>query len=258
MTECYPVLRDSRRLAVILNWVGEHAKSAHKEHLSILDAGCGIGGISFPLADLGHYVTGVDMDAESIAFCSAQNRFPNARFHAEDITQLSLNHKFDIIVCSETLEHVAQPRLAIAALAKHLADDGELIITVPNGWSLWELTVSRPVKRIGNQRPFYSIYKALRRICSAAFCQGTPPMDSKAEWSPHVSFFSLAGLRRLLGQCDLQVIECMNVSLITSSPFLRTIAWLAKMEDSLSHLLPPPLSGGWFLRVVPGKAGEEL
>src|SRR5688500_5662483 len=46
----------------------------------VLDAGCGMGGFSAFLADLGFHVTGVDVSATAVAH--AHNRHPGIRFQA--------------------------------------------------------------------------------------------------------------------------------------------------------------------------------
>ena len=93
----------------------------------VLDIGCADGTL-LPSVPLDRYV-GVDPDAPRT---SSQ---PNARFIRDTFptTQLDPAERFDVVVMTAVLEHVpleAQPGVA-RAVARHLAPDGLLVITVP-------------------------------------------------------------------------------------------------------------------------------
>ncbi|HWI84844.1 MAG TPA: bifunctional 2-polyprenyl-6-hydroxyphenol methylase/3-demethylubiquinol 3-O-methyltransferase UbiG [Sphingomonas sp.] len=107
-----------------------------------LDAGCGAGLLSEPLARLGATVTGLDAAAENIAV---------ARLHAEgqglaidyrvgEVGQL-VGERFDLIVSMEVIEHVADPSAFIATLAGLLAEGGLLILSTPNRTPLSKLAL---------------------------------------------------------------------------------------------------------------------
>jgi len=98
-----------------------------------LDAGCGAGLLSEPLARLGATVTGLDAAPENIAA---------ARHHAEG-QELAIDYRtggienlrgelFDLIVSMEVVEHVADPAAFVAGLAGALAPGGLLILSTPN------------------------------------------------------------------------------------------------------------------------------
>jgi 2-polyprenyl-3-methyl-5-hydroxy-6-metoxy-1,4-benzoquinol methylase len=52
----------------------------------------------------------------------------------EDITQNSLNQKFDVIVCGEILEHLNSPGNLLANVSSMLRPNGRVVISVPNPW----------------------------------------------------------------------------------------------------------------------------
>jgi len=54
-----------KRLRLIIGQVQNHTRKIGKDKLEILDLGCGIGGITFPLCSLGHDVTAADIDFQS-------------------------------------------------------------------------------------------------------------------------------------------------------------------------------------------------
>lgn len=105
------------------------------EELRILDAGCGGGLISEPLARLGASVTGIDPSGACI---------DAARRHA-DASYLDIDYRvatpgdlpqeeppFHAIVCMDVLEHVPDPGLLLRDCAKLLAEKGLLVASTLN------------------------------------------------------------------------------------------------------------------------------
>jgi len=97
----------------------------------VLDIGCGTG----DLADYyqGNY-TGIDISEVAIKM-ARKREIPNARFYEGDPTQ-PLNtetRKFDTIIMAEFLEHLKDEGELFNNIRKWIADDGRIIISVPNG-----------------------------------------------------------------------------------------------------------------------------
>src|ERR1700682_4152199 len=102
--------------------------------LAVLDVGCGSGVHGAELKRLyGHRVSGVDLSDSSIA--KARTRIDDA--HVADVTRpedypFSAPAKFDLIVFSDILEHLYDPK---DVLRRHLAllqPGGRLLISTPN------------------------------------------------------------------------------------------------------------------------------
>ena len=111
-----------------------------KKHIKgqpeILDAGCGEGNISLLLAKNNSRVWGIDISKEAIVsakkkmkMLGLQNR---VTFLIEDLERLTLNKKFDVVVCIEVLEHIKNDNQSIENLFSHLKNKGLAIITVPS------------------------------------------------------------------------------------------------------------------------------
>jgi 2-polyprenyl-3-methyl-5-hydroxy-6-metoxy-1,4-benzoquinol methylase len=102
----------------------------------VLDAACGEGYGSALLASRAAAVTGVDLDAATIAHASARyGSVPGLGFVAASVTGLPLaDASVDVVVSFETIEHLpaeAQPRM-LAEFARVLTPGGFLILSAPN------------------------------------------------------------------------------------------------------------------------------
>ncbi|MDH4147399.1 MAG: class I SAM-dependent methyltransferase, partial [Acidimicrobiia bacterium] len=62
-----------------------------------------------------------------------RTRLPFAQWALLDVTSDSLDDRFDLIICSEVLEHLDRPADAVRNLRSMLVDGGWLIVTVPHG-----------------------------------------------------------------------------------------------------------------------------
>ena len=97
----------------------------------VLDAGCGEGYGTALLASAGaESVVGVDVDEPTIEH--ARERY-GRDFQVADVAELPFeDDSFDVVVCFETIEHLADGSRAVAELRRVLADDGVLVISTPN------------------------------------------------------------------------------------------------------------------------------
>lgn len=96
----------------------------------ILDAGCGTGRVGGVLAELGHHVTGVDIDETLIGH--AQHDFPECDWHVGDLAEGAVpTGPYDIIVSAGNVMTFLAPAgrvPALTALREQLADGGRLVI----------------------------------------------------------------------------------------------------------------------------------
>jgi SAM-dependent methyltransferase len=102
----------------------------------VLDAACGEGYGSALLAARAAAVTGIDLDAATIAHASARYaRVAGLGFAAASVTDLPLaDASVDVVVSFETIEHLPaedQPRM-LAEFARVLAPGGFLVLSAPN------------------------------------------------------------------------------------------------------------------------------
>jgi 2-polyprenyl-3-methyl-5-hydroxy-6-metoxy-1,4-benzoquinol methylase len=110
-----------------------------KKNVEILDLGCGYGWMSTFVSKFGIY-TGIDFSTDAIKF--AKKEFgSNGNFVLADETSIRLglpdDKKFDIIICSEVIEHVVDHNSFIDQITMFIKPNGFLILTTPNGLC-WE------------------------------------------------------------------------------------------------------------------------
>ena len=101
----------------------------------VLDVGCGIGRWSRLLAARGANVTGVDLSPTMIAQAqlraAADGVSGRCRFEVQDLSRLDLAERFDLVLGVTVLQHILDPgelRAALAAMARHLAPGGRMIL----------------------------------------------------------------------------------------------------------------------------------
>lgn len=96
---------------------------------AVIDFACGVGYGCRILADAGHTVTGLDIDAEAIAHAEATFSGARTTFALRDAADPGDLGSFDAATCFETIEHVEDPRALLLALRKAAP---VLLASVPN------------------------------------------------------------------------------------------------------------------------------
>ena len=137
-----PQARGAVRSAVV--WRGlrrafEDLASQPGEQLDILDVGGGTGGFAVPVAELGHRVTVVDANPDSLAAlrrrCAearVDDRVTGLQGDAANLPEIVAPSSFDGAICHSVLEVVDDPRAVLAAIAVCLREDGLASIVAAN------------------------------------------------------------------------------------------------------------------------------
>jgi 2-polyprenyl-3-methyl-5-hydroxy-6-metoxy-1,4-benzoquinol methylase len=102
-----------------------------------LDIGCRDATLTKHFSTFAQKITGVDIDP--IALEHARKNLPEGEFLQlnllGDWTELQ-DRQFDVIVCSEVLEHVYFPKAVVERIAAHLRPGGVFLGSVPNAFFL--------------------------------------------------------------------------------------------------------------------------
>ncbi|MBM3602725.1 MAG: bifunctional 2-polyprenyl-6-hydroxyphenol methylase/3-demethylubiquinol 3-O-methyltransferase UbiG [Alphaproteobacteria bacterium] len=127
------------RLSYIRDQLCQHfgldtAALAPFDGLSLLDVGCGGGLIAEPLSRLGAAVTAIDAEPATIAVAQAHAAEQGLTIDYRCITVegLDADARFDAVIALEILEHVANPSLFVAELAKRLKPGGLIVLSTLN------------------------------------------------------------------------------------------------------------------------------
>lgn len=102
----------------------------------IIDVGCGPGTLLrllvARLPGKPELVVGVDRSRAGIR--RARKLLPEARWLVGDLNRLPADsERFDLVLCTEVLEHIREPRRAVDVLRRLCAPEGRVAITVPDG-----------------------------------------------------------------------------------------------------------------------------
>lgn len=128
------------------------------QKLDILDLGCGVGTIDFYLVKKGHVITGIDISADAIAICNdVKDRFhfDEAQFVQGDVQHTHFGRKFDLIICSEVIEHVEDDTGLLETIHTLLKPGGVLLLTTPS--------LNAPLYKLGYLKQFDRRVGHLRR-----------------------------------------------------------------------------------------------
>lgn len=112
------------------SWMRAELKDIARD-AAILEVGCGDGSFTRNLAEHSSRVTAVDISASQIERNARAH--PEIKFLQHDVAQPFpfANAAFDVIWCSEVLEHLFDPVFAVREMQRVLAPGGRLLVTVP-------------------------------------------------------------------------------------------------------------------------------
>lgn len=245
----YKRIEDFKRLEFIKQTIEQRGT----EKLSVLDVGCGNGNISRYIGSLGHSVVGIDASASSIKKAKSLNTLPNVIFMNIPAEELDEETKYDLIICSEVIEHLHIPSLVLKTLSTKLNEDGTLIITVPNGYGPRELFITQPVQFIMKHLP--SMFRVLNQFKKILGFKGTT-LQSDAEDLKHIQFFTKRSLINLATSNNLTLttfrasnffegVFPYSILAKRSKLLQRLDCWMA---DQLPHQFASGFMSAWKLK----------
>lgn len=129
-----------RRLA-FYDFVADHCRdllqgeATAASPLELLDVGCGTGHLLLGLRErLGDVVRLTGADFSPVAVARTQALVPGVRGVVASVYGLPWpDDSFDVLVCTEVLEHLERPHDALLELVRVTRPGGHLVLTVPNG-----------------------------------------------------------------------------------------------------------------------------
>jgi 2-polyprenyl-3-methyl-5-hydroxy-6-metoxy-1,4-benzoquinol methylase len=217
-------------------------------HARILDVGCGNGVISRHLGRLGFKVLGIDVSEKTIATAQSLTNDPNVQFMKKSAEELvASGEKYDAVICSEVLEHLNDPGALLRVLYNTLADNGKLIVTVPNGKGPRESFVTKPVLRMRRKNNW--VWRMIVGLKKSMGYSGTT-VQSAADNLDHIQFFSKQDLEQLSQSHGFRITGFGKANFVEDvfpfSFFAKRMTFLQKIDCKIADLLPYRFTGGFF------------
>lgn len=234
---------DLKRVDFIVKNLKQHIPDTGK----VLDVGCGNGNISIQLGGLGYMVQGVDVSDKAIKKATETNTFANVRFDVISAEQLVADGKtYDAVICSEVLEHLEQPEDLVKTLYDLLADNGILIVTVPNGKGPREVLMTKPMQKMRNGNG--AMWKLTNGVKKMLGYSGTT-VQSDADNLDHIQFFTHKDLFRMADSHGFKIIEFGHADwmedIFPYSFFSKRIHALQRLDCAIADKLPHGMVGGF-------------
>ncbi|MCK5291659.1 MAG: methyltransferase domain-containing protein [Thermoplasmata archaeon] len=128
---------------------------------TVLDMGCGVGGLSIPASFRVKEIRGIDVDESYISICkqSAKEKgLTNATFEVKSLFDLDEKDAYDVVLCSDVLEHVEDQEGVLRNIVRTLKVGGVFYLTTNN--KCWPMEGHYGLLFLSYQ----SREKALRRV----------------------------------------------------------------------------------------------
>jgi len=147
--------------------------------LRFLDVGCGEGQLLLACAQPGRHLAGCDW----LENPQARDRIEYSRVDLNGSgLDIYADAAFDIVLCSDVLEHMENPARILRDIARVLTDKGLAVLSIPNSWNLME---------------------RIRFLLSAGFRRYRAERVS-GPWG-HISFFTRETLQSLCDRAGLNI-----------------------------------------------------
>jgi 2-polyprenyl-3-methyl-5-hydroxy-6-metoxy-1,4-benzoquinol methylase len=230
---------DIKKLNFIFSIMERYAHLRNKaiEKLSVLEVGCGRGGITFSLASLGCRVRAFDIDKNSVEYIQAQisqNNIKNLIVTVEDGYTFDDGMNYDVVIASEVFCNVLEPLKLAANITRRMMLASYLIVTTPNGYGPWEL------KNRANPMAYLRKMNWLRHLL------GKSPYV-KGSGADRSQYWTKRGLVKLFSKLSLRSVDfAKSDSFLTIFRFLRRNILLSKIDLKLADILPYWLASGWY------------
>jgi SAM-dependent methyltransferase len=130
----------------------------------ILEIGCGKGAILSFLQHSGHTVSGIDMDREAIAECSATHPDVEAKVVSGNVLPFD-SGCFDVVLSLDVFEHIRDSDQHLREVRRVLKPDGLYLLQTPNKWTNIPFEMLRQWKKF-HTSPIGSYRSLLQDHCA--------------------------------------------------------------------------------------------
>lgn len=199
----------------------------NRQKIEIVDLGCGAGYYSLPLLKLGYNLTCVDLSKKNLNIFreklkKAREKKLKVEIINSSIEKYSPSKKFDVVLCSEVLEHVNNSEEIIKKIYSLLKDDGVFILCIPNGFGTYEVFFDWPLILL---RKLFNIKNDPGRY--------------------HRNFFTLRRIKEILSDNGFKLLSFKKAIFFPIIPIKSKI--LELIDIKLAALVPPALVNDYML-----------
>ena len=229
-----------KRLRFVRTTILSSFAALANSEIRVLDVGCGNGSqMALPLVNDGFEVFGIDTDELSISHAkSLASGAPNAHFQCKSIADVSEEEPFHVVIVSEVLEHVGDPKTLLVSSVDRMRRDGVMIVTVPNGYGGFEID-SWLFRNLRLQRLVDAVTRTNNQILGA-----TNNTDMG-----HIQFFTRRRLSRLFDESGLRIARQGAGPLLAGPIAGHTLARSQSFIDwnaQITERLPFAFASGWY------------
>ncbi len=121
----------ANRLNIIIEKVKHYLPDIHSAN--ILDIAAAQGNFSLKLAELGYNVTWNDIRGELVDYVKLKYEKGNINYKVGNAFELGFENKFDAVIITEIIEHVAHPDNFLKQVAVMVKQGGYIFMTTPLG-----------------------------------------------------------------------------------------------------------------------------
>lgn len=237
----YQHVEDFKRLDFIVSQTSKYNKATSK----VLDIGCGNGNISLALGSLGFNVRGIDVDATSIQTATNTNTFANVAFEVADANKFTITDEYDVVICSEVLEHLTHPQELVQSAYRILKPGGIMIVTVPNGYGPRETLMTKPMQWMmqkGYTRQLVKVKKAFG-YTNATEQSSNPDLT-------HIQFYTRTSLTQMMEGAGFKQHAFAKADffdrIFPYSMLANRISALQKLDCAVADVLPAACTCGFY------------
>lgn len=253
-----------QRLLTISQWLRQIASGLGRPP-RVLDYGAGTGALltlplsrncpELPIAAFDVSPRNIIRLRDLASRCAVSNLYASSRRK-----EIAEHAPFDVIICADVLEHLADPESVLRDIRALLSAHGRLIVSVPNGFGWFEIGTF-----ISDLLWISGLAARARGWLRREMPLPSPPHEGAAatadtlEIDPHLQFFTRAALRRLLGRSGYSVLAWRNRMFLSGFPFHCLERWprLVRWNARVAEKLPPAWCSGWLVLCAPSPAGAS-
>lgn len=202
----------------------------------ILDIGCAGGSLIKSLMDLGYTnITGIDYSHEAIIVCNRKGI--NNVFEMDGTSPQFPQESFDIIISSDSLEHMEKDQVALSNWNKLLKNGGTLILFVPAHKILWS-----GLDDTNHHFRRYQKKDLVEKLISAGF------VINRAGYWNFALFFPILLIRIIQNMNKNKKDKSKKIHLKSSELVNRFLKTLLIIENYFFHYYPYPIGISLYVK----------